>query len=167
MKFRREGMLSEHHIVSPSFNYSTENPYNVINSLTNIIKDQSTDNVPNIIVGTSLGAFYAYILSVMTDSVAILINPSLIPFVTLTKNNRLDFNLAKKYSELFGIYMYGIELPNVEVIVGDSDEVINHENITKNLIPCKTFYYIKNGKHQLEINTELELIFKGLLIKQW
>ena len=87
---------------------------------------------PVCIVGSSLGGFFANILSVIFPNArTVMLNPSLLPFLTLGKKHDLPVWIRKEYASLVAEYVY--EHPsydNVMVLLSDEDEEINHEVLT-------------------------------------
>jgi hypothetical protein len=53
----------------------------------------------------------------------------------------------------------------LHVIIGDSDEVINHRSITIPLLPpgFENLYTIRGGTHVLFVESEVEEIFKRVI----
>lgn len=128
-----------HTVVSPSINYDSESPESIIEKLSSVL----CDNSPDIIVGTSLGGFFAAVLSARNDLPVILVNPCLMPFVTL-KNLGYKGDV-KKFVPLFW-ELSALKPYNTSTIVGGKDEIINHE-ITKALLDNERFDVFPDGKH--------------------
>ena len=49
-------------LISPSFDYSNENPYNILDTLRNRIILNHEKDKKNVVVGSSIGGFFAYCL---------------------------------------------------------------------------------------------------------
>lgn len=127
-------------IISPYLDYDSETPEKILENLHKLIKE----NNPDIIVGTSLGGFFATILSVRTDIPAILINPALMPFLHLP---RLDYKVdIKPYISLFG-EIANLNKNKIHTIIGGKDEIIDTHDFTKNLLYNDTFLIYPSGKH--------------------
>ena len=127
-------------IIPPYLDYDSETPDNILENLCKLIKE----NNPDIIVGTSLGGFFATILSVRTDIPAILINPALMPFLHLP---RLGYKGdVKAYISLFG-ELAGLKTDKIHTIIGGSDDVIDTHDFTKNLLYNEKFRTVPEGKH--------------------
>jgi predicted esterase YcpF (UPF0227 family) len=162
-----------HEIYSPTLDYVSENPGNILSHLSNRIsllwQTNSEDAADVCVVGSSLGGFFARRLNQIYPGVtAILINPSLAPF--LTARNRLPVHQCQGYLNLLAEYAYedDPEYGNkyrLHVIIGDSDEVIDHERMTKPLLPTSfdQLYTIKGGTHQLEITPEVDAILRSVI----
>ncbi len=129
-----------HEVVSPSIDFDAETPDNIYKNLSVILSEKSVD----IIVGTSLGGFFAALLSVKNNLPVILVNPCLMPFLTLKKlDYKGDVNsFIPMFWELSGLKSY-----NVRAIVGCKDEIIDTHNIAESLFPDLKFEKISDGKH--------------------
>ena len=119
------------------------------------------------IVGNSMGGFFARLVNQILPGVtALLINPSLAPFLTLREH--LGESQCQNYFNLLAKNAYKDEYSNRErlhVIIGDSDEVIDHEKLTKPLLPMnfKNLYTIRGGTHNLIMTPEVEDIFTSVI----
>ena len=160
-----------HEIYSPTFNYASEHPYNILEHLLNRIasyRRKTPDNPMGVyVVGNSLGGFFARRINQIYPSVpALLINPSLAPFLSLREY--LSDSQCQDYLDLLARYAYDDDSGNREylhVIIGDSDEVINHEILTKPLLPrrFKNLHSIAGGTHRLDMTPEVENIFRSVI----
>jgi predicted esterase YcpF (UPF0227 family) len=149
-------------IIAPDIRYVATPPEEILSFF--VAKIHSFLSIPDpgspglVVLGSSLGGFFARCLNVMFPQiVVILINPALAPFVTLRGllNDRA-------YLSLFSRLTFHDDEANADerllnVIVGDSDELIDHERLTKPLLPpnLKNYTVIKGGQHQLELNAEV------------
>ena len=122
-------------IYSPTFDYRNTNPRIVLKTLRDkITAVQRADTAePVCIVGSSLGGFFANILNVIFPNArTVMLNPSLLPFLTLgKKHTRYLRVIRKEYASLVAEYVY--EHPsydNVMVLLSDEDEEINHDVLT-------------------------------------
>lgn len=119
-----------HEIVSMKpIDYDSENPQIIIDRLSNLL----SENSPDVIVGTSIGGFFAAVLSARNDLPVILVNPCIIP--ELNESLSLFWELAD------------LNLYNVSTIVGEKDEIIDHSKITKAFLYNQRYKIIPNGKH--------------------
>ena len=125
-------------IISPSINYDSEESDNIIGNLNMLRVQYKAD----IIVGTSLGGFYAAVLFARHDLPAMLVNPCLTPFLL---NILSDFK-TRPLLKLFG-ELAKIDSANVSCIVGDDDEVLGDHAFTEKLFGNSRFRRIKGGKH--------------------
>ncbi|MBR5113275.1 MAG: hypothetical protein IK097_07635 [Clostridia bacterium] len=127
-------------IVSPSIDYDAVTPNSVIESLKFIVSQKK----PDIITGTSLGGFFAAVLSAETGLPAILINPCLMPFYHLPE---LDYKGdITQFIALFGL-LQKLDRDKVSCIIGGSDEVINTHSFTENFLKNERFRIVPEGKH--------------------
>jgi predicted esterase YcpF (UPF0227 family) len=166
-----------HDVYSPTFDYKNENPISILDHLKNKIsleyKEETPKSTIEYVAGSSLGGFYAYALNKQYPCIkSILINPSLVPFLTLRKNHALPFWICQKYLEIFTRYIYDDDEDyliyggsnNLYVIIGGQDEVIDHENMTIPLLSNNNqIYIVKDGNHRLEITSEVEDILKSII----
>lgn len=90
---------------------------------------------------------------------SILVNSPLAPFFNLRLKHNVSENIYNGHIKLPGkFYDYDEEgKDNLHIILSDSDEIIDHENITKALLPqhCFNQVYKVKGSHQLEIADEV------------
>lgn len=96
----------------------------------------------DMIVGTSLGGFYAAVLSARHDLPAMLVNPCLTPFLLDILSEFKTRPLVKLFGELAKI-----DSSNVSCIVGDDDEVLGDHTFTEKLLGNSRFRRIEGGKH--------------------
>lgn len=127
-------------IFSPSIDYAAESPLNILGKLRYIIADRRIE----LIVGTSLGGFFAAVLSAEKNIPVILINPCMLPFLHLP---RLGFNgNVKPFVSMFGT-LAKLDSRNISCIVGGQDEVIDTHDFTESLLHNPRFRMIPGGKH--------------------
>lgn len=142
--------------VSPQIDYDKLEPEIILQNFCREIDD----NKINLIVGTSLGGFYAAILSVRKNIPVILVNPCLMPFVYLP---RLGYSGdIKPYINLFS-ELSEIKSQNVNAVIGGQDETIDAHDFTINLIGDKRCQIVPDGKHS-GATLNLESHFKKILI---
>ena len=162
--------VPHHEIYSPTFYYMDENPQDILEHLVNKVSSYRIENPSNhmnvYVVGSSFGGFFARLINqIFPDVTALLINPSLAPFLTLREHLGPKCQL---YLDLLAKYAYKDEYGEQErlhVIIGDSDELIDHEKLTKPLLPLrfKNLYTIRDGTHQLDMNLEAGSILKSVI----
>ena len=127
-------------IISPSVDFDAVEPKNITESLKFIVLQKK----PDIIIGTSLGGFFAAVLSAETGLPAILINPCLMPFYHLPE---IDYKGdITQFIALFGL-LQKLDRDNVSCIIGGSDEVISTHSFTENWLKNERFRIIPEGKH--------------------
>lgn len=125
-------------IISPSIDYDSEEPSNIIGTL-NMLRVQYKADM---IVGTSLGGFYAAVLFARHDLPVMLVNPCLTPFLLNILSDFKTRPLVKLFGELAKI-----DSSNVSCIVGDDDEVLGNHAFTEKLLGNSRFRRIEGGKH--------------------
>ena len=127
-------------ITAPSIDYDAESPEIILEGLKGIIADKQIE----LIVGTSLGGFFAAVLSAELNLPVILVNPCLMPFHHLP---RLGFQgNIKPFIPLFGM-LDKLESDNVSCIVGADDEIIDTHDFTERMLGNARFRRIPGGKH--------------------
>lgn len=127
-------------VISPVIDYDTDSPENILRNLKNII----TENQINVLAGTSLGGFYAAVLSAQEKLPVILINPCLMPFVYLPRlGYEMDIN---PFITLFG-ELNNPDKQNISVIVGSEDEIIDSHDFTERLLGNERFRIVPDGRH--------------------
>lgn len=144
-------------VISPSLDYDSMSPENVLD----ILSQQITDNNVTYIVGTSLGGFFGAILSARLDIPVILVNPCLIPFLTLS---RLDFKGDIRPYVRLCAETADIDISKTSTIIGGNDDVIEYHDFTENLLRNERFLVIPDGKHSgstLPLESYFGSIFKG------
>lgn len=125
-------------IISLSIDYDSEEPSNIIGTL-NMLRVQYKADM---IVGTSLGGFYAAVLSARHDLPVMLVNPCLTPFLLDILSDFKTRPLVKLFGELAKI-----DSSNVSCIVGNDDEVLGNHAFTEKLLGNSRFRRIEGGKH--------------------
>lgn len=129
-----------YNVISPAINYDSDSPESIIDELSAVSYDES----PDVVVGTSLGGFFAAVLSARNDLPVILVNPCLMPFLTLEKlgykGNVMEF--VPLFWELSELKLY-----NTSTIVGSQDEIIDHNAVTKKFLDNERYKSEPNGKH--------------------
>ncbi|MGN0470701.1 MAG: YqiA/YcfP family alpha/beta fold hydrolase [Acutalibacteraceae bacterium] len=129
-----------YNVISPAINYDSDSPESIIDNLSAVLYDES----PDVIVGTSLGGFFAAVLSARNDLPVILVNPCLMPFLTLEKlgynGNVIEF--VPLFWELSELKLY-----NTSTIVGGQDEIIDHNAVTKKFLDNERYKAEPEGKH--------------------
>ncbi len=142
-------------VVSPTVRYDSEEPEKIIEKLRKMFINNECD----VIVGTSLGGFFGAVLSVRLGVPVILVNPCLMPFVTLP---RLDFKGdINKYMRLFPEIL-DIDISATSTIIGGQDDVIDYHDFTEKLLRNKDFRIVPDGRHS-GATLPLENYFKEIL----
>ncbi len=145
-------------IYSPTFDYRNTNPRIVLKTLRARINETErsaggTDQVR--ILGSSLGGFFANILNVIFPTVrTVLINPCFFPFISLGSKYDLPVWMRKEYASMASEYIYEHQsYENIMVLLSDEDEEINHDVLTRPMLP-KQFRNIDtvHAAHRMEID---------------
>ena len=122
-------------ITSPEIDYDTTSPEMILKRLRSVISEQDID----LLVGTSLGGFFAAALSAQLHLPAVLINPYLMPFVSFPE-------YAKPYVAIFGT-LSKLDGCIVHCIIGEKDELIGDHLFTKSLVKDARFRIVPGGQH--------------------
>ena len=128
-------------IIAPALDYDSESPEQIIRNLKFIVANKR----PDIIVGTSLGGFYASVLSAQLCYPVMLVNPFLMSFLSFDGDSRPNKN-TKALIGLFGS-LSQIDTDNVNCIVGDNDELLGDHKFTEELLGNERFRRIPGGGH--------------------
>lgn len=129
-----------HEIASPELEYDLLSPDETLD----ILLRKAAECGAETLVGSSLGGFYAAVLSVRLGLPAVLVNPCLMPFLHLP---RLGYSGdVRPFIRLFG-KLADIDGAKISVIVGGSDEVIDTHDMTRRLLKNSRFKVVPNGKH--------------------
>lgn len=142
-------------IISPTLPF---NPKETVEQLRSIILKQKEKIL---VVGSSLGGFYAYYIAARFSLDVCLINPSLIPFVNLVDKmleesqselkDTISIEQLKELRDLFSLSYLEAVKENVNVFVCNDDEVINHQAVTKKMSPFFNQYIeFESGGHRFE-----------------
>ena len=127
-------------ITSLAIDYDKETPAQLFDRL----REAIAENKIGYIVGTSLGGFFAAVLSAELHLPVILINPCLMPFLHLP---RLGFaGDVRQFIPLFA-KLTALDTDCVSCIVGDADEVIDTHDVTERLVGNSRFRRVLGGKH--------------------
>jgi predicted esterase YcpF (UPF0227 family) len=152
-----------HEIWSPDIDYRNTAPTEILNFLKIRIPEKKEDVYA---VGSSMGGFFARIINqTYPDVTAILINPSLAPFIGLRGVGKID---CKGYIELAAKYAYSDDAAwrNLYVIAGDADELIDHRRVTARMLPpgFDAIYWIKGGTHRMSVfSPEVDTVLRKIL----
>lgn len=134
------------------------NPNQVISQISNLIR--SIDG-PIILVGTSLGGFYATYLSARFDIPAFIINPSLKPYETLKSKVGVhkrygsgeDYEFKTEYlQDLKGLFdklsKSDLTSSNMHIYLSDDDELLTFDELDTVIPYRKTLKRFKSAGHR-------------------
>lgn len=129
-----------HEVTSPDLDYDAILPDETVE----ILLKKAGECGAEMIVGSSLGGFYAAVLSVRLGIPITLINPCLLPFLHLP---RLGYTGdIRQFMPLFG-ELAKIDDCKVYAIIGEKDEVIDTHDMTRNLLKNSRIVLVPNGMH--------------------
>jgi predicted esterase YcpF (UPF0227 family) len=149
-------------IISPTL---SANPRSAISELSSIIK---TTKGPVIVIGTSLGGFYALYCSARFDVPAFVINPSLEPHISLAKNvgmhtrygNGEPYEFKKEYLDslkfLFDtIQSSSMTSSNLHFYISSDDELLSFDKLDQYFPYRKTLKKFENAGHSFSRFSEI------------
>ena len=129
-------------MISPQMDYDKQSPDEILLSL----NDLWQQNGCQAIVGTSLGGFYAALLSIKHHAKTVLINPCLLPFLLLPQIEESQNTLLFDYLRLFAD-ISKVDKNQILAIIGEQDEVISTHDFTQNLLGKSRCICVPDGKH--------------------
>ncbi len=130
----------EKNIISPEIDYDSENPEVILNRLLDICAAEKID----MIVGTSLGGFFASVIAAGLHKPLLLVNPCLQPQnVIPALGYDGDAGWFAKTSAAFD----ELDTERVRCIIGGKDEVIGDHAYTKELLGIERIIVIPDGMH--------------------
>ncbi|WP_295112442.1 YqiA/YcfP family alpha/beta fold hydrolase [Ruminococcus sp.] len=129
-----------HDVVSPQNDYDAVSPREMVVKLKKLAADESI----GLIVGTSLGGFYAAVLSAETGLPAVLVNPCLMAFYHLPL-----LGYTGDISEFIGLFgeLEDLDKSRICAIIGGSDEVVTTHSFTRGYLCEERVTVIPAGKH--------------------
>ncbi len=127
-------------VISPLIDYDVSDPIQVMNK----IRELEEHNSFGCIVGTSFGGFFAAVLAAELQKPVILVNPCLLPFLSLP---RLGYKKdIKEFFSLFG-ELERLDINTASCIIGGKDEILDTHDFTKLLLENERFRVIPEGGH--------------------
>lgn len=120
--------------------YDIEEPSSILKELEKMIQSEGVTGI----VGTSLGGFYATVLSIRYNMPVALVNPCLLPFVQLP---RIGYPRDVREFLPYFAELKDLREDKTWVILGGSDEVIDTHDVTRQMFPHVTYTVIPEGKH--------------------
>ena len=129
-------------MISPQIDYDKQSPDEILLFLNNLWQKHNCQAI----VGTSLGGFYAALLSIKHHAKTVLINPCLLPFLLLPQIEESQNTLLFDYLRLFAD-ISKVDKNQILVIIGEQDEVISTHDFTQNLLGKSRCICVPNGKH--------------------
>ena len=127
-------------ITAPALDYDAVPPDRMAERLRAFLSESRAE----LIVGTSLGGFYAAVLAAETGLPVFLVNPCLMPFLHLP---RLGYSGdIRAYLPLFA-ELERLDSARVYCIVGDADEVIDTHDFAEHLFGNARLRVAEGGHH--------------------
>ncbi|MBR2768729.1 MAG: hypothetical protein IKD68_07335 [Solobacterium sp.] len=144
-------------ILSPQIDYDAEEPEPILDQLSGIAEKKKIE----LLVGTSLGGFFAAVLSADLNLPVILVNPCMLPFLHLP---RIGYQGdITSLIRLFGKLAL-IDRGKVSCIVGAEDELIDSHDFDERLFGNSRFRIIAGGGHSgatLPLKEYFEFVLNG------
>lgn len=147
-------------IISPEIDYDIDNPEVILNRLLDICAADKID----MIVGTSLGGFFASVIAAKYNKPLLLVNPCLQPQEIIPA---LGYEGDVSWFEKLSTEFEKLNMEHVRCIIGDKDEVIGDHAFTKKLLGMERITVIPGGihsgatlnleKHFLEMAKEIKI----------
>lgn len=131
-------------VISPTYNWSK--PREAVVELSDLYHAHAADRP--VLVGTSLGGFYANYLARMLDAPAVIVNPALYPSTSLAKYEESAETLAS-YAELEHQEAAQLIKPNRIVVLGSHDELLDHTKNGLILQDCAAIEWLHMG-HRID-----------------
>jgi predicted esterase YcpF (UPF0227 family) len=135
-------------VIMPFIDYQRTSPGRIADALFETFQTRSIpsdfdglvsaghNNKIELVIGYSLGGFFAYCLKSVLDAPVLLINPCLAPFVYLYKWTNGDFSreYERGYAELFCRYVRKADTTRMRAVIGERDDYIDH-GFTRRILP--------------------------------
>ena len=155
----------EAEIISPAIKYEERYPNDIMSELETLVKTSS----PDVIVGTSLGGFFACCLYSESGIRTILVNPAVVPFISIEQIEKendgsgLSTDKLRQYAKLFADHLYDDKIRatghgEISVILSDMDELLDHR-ITRTVLPSAD-YHVVHGPHGLIVDDSVGEIIR-------
>ena len=129
-------------IISLQIDYDRTSPEYVMQ----LMNSQFTNNFCNAVVGTSLGGFYAALISAKNECPCVLINPCLMPFLHLPRLGYMSDDGVMEYIRLFS-RLADVDINHVSTIIGGQDELIDTHDFTRQIFQNERYIVVPDGKH--------------------
>ena len=127
-------------IISPEIDYDIDQPKVILSRLLDICAAEKID----MIVGTSLGGFFASVIAARLHIPLLLVNPCLQPQQIIPT---LGYEGDVSWFDAISIELDKLDTKRVYCIIGDRDEIIGDHAYTKKLLGMERIIVIPNGMH--------------------
>ena len=85
------------------------------------------------------------------------------PFINLSARYGANEAMCKKYIELFNRHFFQANSRDYEIIVGDKDDVIDHNLITRAAVGRGKKFIVVKGGHHMPLSDEVKNIIKSII----
>ena len=133
---------NDFNIVSMQIDYDRTSPEEIMHTL----KSQFSNNFCDAVVGTSLGGFFAALVSAKCECPCVLINPCLMPFMTLPRLGYKNDDGVIEYMRLFS-GLADADNSRFSTVVGGKDEVVDTHDFTRRLFQNERYIVVPDGMH--------------------
>lgn len=127
-------------ILIPAINYDREAPGAIFSRLMQLCREEE----PDVITGSSMGGFFAALLSGTMGIRAVMVNPCMFPAITLPRIGLRNGRFIRQYLQLSG-HLAGLE--NAYAVIGGRDELIDYHDFTQFLLPTGHCIIVPEGGH--------------------
>lgn len=145
-------------ILLPVLDYDRQAPAAIFNKLMALCRAEQ----PDAITGSSMGGYFAALLSGVTGTRAVLVNPCMFPAMTLPRIGMRKQTFIRQYLQL-SAHLAGLE--NAYAIIGGQDDLIDYHDFTQFLLPPGHCIIVPEGGHAsstLPLSELLEVYGKTL-----
>lgn len=141
-------------VISPQLDYDAKSPDVIHHELLHLYLAEGC----NAVVGTSLGGFFAAQLCAMQQCKTVLVNPCLLPYVTLPELTTIDRKTLLLYFDLTQT-LRSVKPSLITAIIGEADEVVDHHAFNRSFLGEERCILIPEGKHS-GATLPLETLFR-------
>ena len=150
--------LHDIRVLTPTYHYQ---PQQAITDLQELVQSSMQHSERLLLVGSSLGGYYAQYLSRQFDINAVLINPALQPMITLDNylGENTNFYSGETYTitrdDLDVLKSFDVAEPcpsntHILVLLDKADEVLDYRVAEQRYRPCANVICFDDGDHQFQ-----------------
>ena len=132
----------DYDIISLQLDYDRTSP----DTIMQLLNSQFTNNFCDAVVGTSLGGFFAALISMKNECPCVLINPCMLPFLHLPRMGYQSDDGILEYIRLFS-GLADVSPALVSTIIGGKDELIDTHDFTQGIFQNEKYIVVPDGKH--------------------
>ena len=147
-------------ITAPVMEYDSEQPEAILQELLDICAAEDFD----MIVGTSLGGFFASVIAAKLKKPLLLVNPCLLPQTVIPA---LGYEGDTHWFDEMSPTLGALDIGRVRCIIGGKDEIIGDHSATKKLLGMERIIVIPEGMHSgatLELDKHFPMMAREVLI---